>query len=101
MFATNQNKHSKTFANPTMVWKTPGFQIGLWVAHDQVGQDSDTEPQEKDIRVCHPDLNGLCVFSHSIMDCNCPGSSVRGLLQARIVGRVAISFSRGSSEPAD
>lgn len=67
MFATNQNKHSKTFANPTMVWKTPGFQIGLWVAHDQVGQDSGTEPQEKDIRVCHPDLNGLCMFSHSIM----------------------------------
>ena len=33
------------------------------------------------------------------MDCNPPGFSVHGLLQARILGWVAISFSRGSSQP--
>lgn len=66
MLATSQNKHSKTFANPTMVWKTAGFQIGLWVAHEQVGQESGTEPQENDVRVCCLDLDGLCVFSHSV-----------------------------------
>ena len=31
------------------------------------------------------------------MGCNLPGSSVRGILQARILESVAIPFSRGSS----
>ena len=35
------------------------------------------------------------------MDCTQPGSSVHGLLQARILEWVAISFSRGSSQPRD
>ena len=33
------------------------------------------------------------------MDCNLPGSSVHGLLQARLLEWVAISFSGGSSQP--
>ena len=33
------------------------------------------------------------------MDCSLPGSSVHGILQARILEWVAISFSRGSSQP--
>ena len=33
------------------------------------------------------------------MDCNLPGSSVHGILQARMLEWVAISFSRGSSLP--
>ena len=35
------------------------------------------------------------------MDCNPPGSSVHGILQARILEWVAIPFSRGSSPPRD
>ena len=35
------------------------------------------------------------------MDCIPPGSSVHGILQARILEWVAISFSRGSSRPRD
>ena len=35
------------------------------------------------------------------MDCSLPGSSVHGILQARILEWVAISFSRGSSRPRD
>ena len=35
------------------------------------------------------------------MDCSLPGSSVHGMLQARILEWVAISFSRGSSQPRD
>ena len=35
----------------------------------------------------------------TLMGCNPPGSSVRGILQARILEWVAISFSRGSSDP--
>ena len=34
------------------------------------------------------------------MDCGPPGSSVYGILQARILKSVAISFSRGSSQPS-
>ena len=35
------------------------------------------------------------------VDCSLPGSSVHGILQARILEWVAISFSRGSSRPGD
>ena len=35
------------------------------------------------------------------MDCSPPGSSVHWILQARILERVAISFSRGSSQHKD
>ena len=35
------------------------------------------------------------------MDCSPPGSSVHGILQARILEWVAIPFSRGSSQPRD
>ena len=35
------------------------------------------------------------------MDCNLPGSSVHGILQARILKWVAIPFSRASSQPRD
>ena len=36
-----------------------------------------------------------------LVDCSPPGSSVHGILQARILGWVAILFSRGSSPPRD
>ena len=35
------------------------------------------------------------------MDCSPPGSSVHGILQAKILEWVAISFSRASSPPRD
>ena len=35
------------------------------------------------------------------MDCSPPGFSVHGISQARIPERVAISFSKGSSQPRD
>ena len=33
------------------------------------------------------------------VDCNLPGSSIDGILQARILEQVTIPFSRGSSQP--
>ena len=49
-----------------------------------------------------------CFFSHSVvsnslwpMDFNPPGSSIHGVLQARILEWVAIPFSRRSSQPRD
>ena len=41
----------------------------------------------------------LCPTLCNPMDCSPPGSSVHGILQARILEWVAISFSRGSSQP--
>ena len=35
------------------------------------------------------------------MDCSLPGSSVHGIFQTRVLQWVAISFSRGSSQPRD
>ena len=49
----------------------------------------------------------FCLVSQSwptlgdCMDCSLPGSSVHGILQERILGWVAISFSRESSRPTD
>ena len=49
----------------------------------------------------------MLLCTHSVvsnskpMDCSPPGSSVHGILHARILEWVAISFSRGSSQPRD
>ena len=43
----------------------------------------------------------LCPTLCDPVDCSLPGSSVHGILQARILEWVAIPFSRGSSQPRD
>ena len=43
----------------------------------------------------------LCPTLCDPMDCSPPGSSVHEIFQARILEWVAISFSRGSSQPRD
>ena len=43
----------------------------------------------------------LCLTLCDPMDCNPPGSSVHGIFQARVLEWIAISFSRGSSQPRD
>ena len=42
-----------------------------------------------------------CLAVYDTMDCNPPGASVLGILQARILGWVATPSSRGSSQPRD
>ena len=42
-----------------------------------------------------------CLTLWNPIDCSLPGSSVHGILQARILEWVAILFSRGSSQPRD
>ena len=56
-------------------------------------------------------MSGVCVcvcvrvLSHvwlyNSMDCSLPGSSVCGILQATLLEWIAISYSRGSSQPRD
>ena len=43
-------------------------------------------------------LSHVWLFATNPMDCSLPGSSVHGILQARILEWVAIPFSRGSSQ---
>ena len=42
-----------------------------------------------------------CLTFFNVMDCSLPGSSVLGILQARILQWVALLSSRGSSQPRD
>ena len=42
-----------------------------------------------------------CLTLFDPMDCSPPGSSVHEILQARVLGWVAMHFSRGSSQPRD
>ena len=50
-------------------------------------------------------MEHVCLVAQSCLtlcdptDCSPPGSSVHGILQARILGWIVISFSRGSSQP--
>ena len=54
------------------------------------------------VRVCVCVLvTQLCPTLCNPMDCTLPGSSVHGILQARILKGGAIPFSRGSSQPRD
>ena len=46
-------------------------------------------------------LSRSCLTLCDLMDCSTPGSSVHGILQARILEWVAISFSKGSSQSGD
>ena len=47
------------------------------------------------------EVTQLCPTPSDPMDCSPPGSSVRGILQARILVWAAISYSRGSFQPRD
>ena len=45
---------------------------------------------------------GCVLVTHcNSVDCSLPGSSVHGILQARILEWVAIPFPRGTSQPRD
>ena len=62
-------------------WRKKGEMTTWWKSKREVAQSFPT--------LCNP------------MDCSPPGSSVHGILQARILEWVAISFSRESSQPRD
>ena len=49
----------------------------------------------------HAELLQSCLTPCEPVDCSPPGSSVHGILQARILEWVAIPSSRGSSQPKD
>ena len=48
----------------------------------------------------HAKLLQLCLILCNTVDCSPPGSSVHGILQARILEWVAMPFSRESPDPS-
>ena len=53
------------------------------------------------LHVCLHEVAQLCPTLCDLIDCSPPGSAVCGILQARMLEWVAISFSKGSSRPRD
>ena len=49
----------------------------------------------------HAKLLQLCLTLRDPMDCSPPGSSIHGILQAKILEWIAVPSSRGSSWPSD
>ena len=64
------------------------WQLKIIAFHKKASQGGSEVPQS-------------CLTLCDQMDCSLPGSSVHGVIQARIMEWVAISFSRGSSWPRD
>ena len=51
--------------------------------------------------VCESEAAQSCLTLCNPMDCGLSGSSVHGIFQARVLEWIAVSFSRGSSQPRD
>ena len=63
--------------------------LEMGALHPSYASESESEVAQSCLTLCNP------------VDYNLPGSSVHGILQARVLEWVAISFSRGSSPPRD
>ena len=61
----------------------------IWSNQDVLKQVSEVNITQSCLPLCDP------------MDYSLPGSSVHGILQARILEWVAVPFSRGSPQPRD
>ena len=59
-------------------------------------QKQKQQHMERDVFCVHAQL---CLTLCNPMACSLPDSSVRGILQARVLEGAAISFSMGSSQP--
>ena len=57
-------------------------------------------PKDKNIK-SEREVAQLCPTLCDPIDCSLPGSSARGILQARVLEWVAVSFSKRSSQPRD
>ena len=93
---------------PTLVWEraiihydfTPTHSskktLSFWKKHHRAIPRTNAEHPESENEVTQS-----CPTLWDPMDCSLPCSSVHGILQARVLEWVAISFSRGSSQPRD
>ena len=82
-----------------------------WSSKPMTGEENQNSGPELVFKIVSPEKShnlhaaAECMLSHvrlcDPMDCNLPGSSIHGILQARVLGWVAICFSRGSSWSRD
>ena len=79
----------------------PGMEPTSFTSPALAGRFFPTSPPGKPNQFCL--VSQLCLLcdSYDPVDCSPPGSSVLGILQARILDWVTTSFSRGSSQPRD
>ena len=85
-------------------WRPPPRPLAMQALPPQgVWGSQQTHPTATPVFLSRPGLHAcvLRCFSRDPMDCGPPGSSVRGILQARVLEWVAIPFSRASSPPRD
>ena len=79
----------------SMSWEMPG-----WMNHKLESRLPGKISTSSDIQM-HAKLLQSCPTLHNPIDCGPQGPSVHGILQARILEWITISFSRGSSQPRD
>ena len=65
------------------------YSLGISNFLEEIYSESESEVTQSCPTLCDP------------IDCSLPGSSVHGIFQARVLEWIAISFSRGSSQPRD
>ena len=75
-------------------WNLPGSQWSSGPAPSPFGPNAESA-------CMHAKSLQLCLYLCNRMDCSSPSSSVHRILQARILGCVAMPSSRGSSLPRD
>ena len=90
------------------IFPTQGWNLHLLcLLHLQVGSLPLTTPGKAHVCVCMYIYRRCakslqtCLTLCGLMDCSPPGSSVPGILQARLLEQLAIPFSRGSSRPRE
>ena len=83
---TSQYTHLQEEPKAKQTWSQPAARTESTVTAKSCLKEDQVRSQSP-LTLCSP------------VDCTLPGSSVHGILQARILECVAISFSRGSSDP--
>ena len=78
-----------------------GAREDSWESLGQQGDETNPKENQSWIFILFCEVAQSCLTLCNPMDCSLPGFSVHGILQARILEWVTISFSRGSSRPRD
>ena len=86
---------------------SPWWSLEMWHKEDLFPQCQSWGPKCSDGCVNYPKgrnpftLVQSCLTLCHPMDCCLPGSSIHGIFQARLLKCVAVSYTRGSSQPRD
>ena len=79
------------------MWKTSPFHTLTWAGVKMEAAGRGLYP----CKGTYVNLLQSCLTLRNPVDCSLPGFSAHGILQARILEEVTLSFSRGSSPPRD